>query len=54
MRILFRGFLLLLAFMIAIAIVKIVFVKLFMLALWVGAIALVIFLVSSLLKKPST
>lgn len=51
MRILFRAMLLLVAFLIALSVVKFLFIKLFFLALWVGAIAFLIFLVTSILKK---
>ena len=51
MRVLFRAFLLLVFFMIALSVVKFLFVKLFFLGLWIAAIAFLIFIVSSLVKK---
>jgi len=51
MRIIFRAGLLLIAFFIALSIIKFLFVKLFFFALWVAAIAFVIYLVSAILKK---
>jgi|GraSoiStandDraft_4_1057263.scaffolds.fasta_scaffold7282720_1 hypothetical protein len=51
MRILFRALLLLFAFFIALSVVKFLFFKLFFLALWVGAIAFVIYMVSCIFKK---
>lgn len=54
MKILLRAFILLLAFLVALSIVKFVFFKLFMLALTVGMIALVIFVLISIFKKAAS
>jgi hypothetical protein len=51
MRILFRAMVLLIAFFIALSIVKFLFFKLFFLALWVGAIAFLIYLVTAIFRK---
>lgn len=54
MRFLFRGFVLLIVFLVALSIIRFLFIKLFLLALWVGAIALVIYFLSALFKKAPT
>jgi len=53
MRFLFRACLVFIAFLIALSIIKFLFVKLFVLALWVGAIVLAIYFLSALFKKAS-
>ena len=54
MRIIFRAFLLFLGLFVVVGIVKFLFVKLFMMALWVGLVGLVIFVICSILKKAAT
>jgi hypothetical protein len=51
MRIVFRALLLLIAFMIALSVIKFLFFKLFFFALWVAAIVFLIYIVSALLKR---
>jgi hypothetical protein len=51
MKILFRALLLLIAFFIVLGIVKFLFVKLFFLALWIGTILLVAYILISILKR---
>lgn len=51
MKILFRAFLLFIAFLIALGIVKWLFVKLFVLALWVAMIAFVAYIIFAVLKR---
>lgn len=54
MRILFRAFILLLAFLVALSIIKFFFIKLFMLALTVGMVALVVYVLLTIFKKATT
>jgi hypothetical protein len=54
MRILFRAFILLLVFLVALTVIKFLFVKLFMLALTVGMVALIVFVLVSIFKKATT
>ncbi len=51
MRVLMRALLLFIVFVIALSIVKFLFVKLFFLALWVAVIAFLVYIVSAVLKK---
>ena len=51
MRILFRALLLFVAFVIALGVVKFLFFKLFFFALWIAAIAFLVYIVSSVVKR---
>jgi hypothetical protein len=51
LRVIFRAGLLVIAFFIALGIIKFLFFKLFFFALWIAAIAFVIYLLSAILKK---
>jgi hypothetical protein len=53
MKVLFRALLLLMGFMIALGLIKWLFVKIFFFALWVAAIGLVVFVIYSIVK-PAT
>ncbi len=51
MKIIFRALLLVIAFFILLSIVKFLFVKLFFMALTIGTVLLVVFLLYSILKR---
>ena len=51
MKVLFRAFLLLIAFLVALSILKFFFIKVFIFGLWVAAIAFVLYVLSAILKK---
>ena len=51
MRIVFRALLVFIAFMIALGLVKFLFFKLFFFALWIAAIAFLIYIVSAVVKR---
>lgn len=50
-KIIFRALLLLIAFMIALSIVKALFFKLFFFAIWVAAVVFLIWMVSAIVKR---
>lgn len=51
LRVVFRASLLVIAFLIALTLLKFLFVKVLFFGLWIGAIAAVAFIAYSLLKK---
>ncbi|HEY4491554.1 MAG TPA: hypothetical protein VI958_06105 [Acidobacteriota bacterium] len=51
LKVIFRAGLLVIAFFIALSIIKFLFFKLFFIALWVAAIAFLVYLVSAILKR---
>jgi len=51
MKVLLRAFLLLIAFLFVLSIAKLLFIKFVVLAFWVTAIAVAIYLLSALFKK---
>lgn len=51
LRVVFRASLLLIAFLIALSLLKFVFIKVLFIGLWMGAIAAIAYFAYSLLKK---